>query len=178
MTTYIGLLRGINVGGANRLAMAQLRAAAETCGFRQVATYVQSGNIVFASEDAEEEVAAALAAQVAAVSGLKIPVMVRSRDELAAVVAGNPFPAAVTEPATLHVTFFREGDQLHGLTTLASGEFAPEAFAARGRNLYLHVPAGLGRSKLAITLARAAPGGTTRNWRTVTALLTMAEAVK
>jgi uncharacterized protein (DUF1697 family) len=170
MPTHVALLRGINVGGRNKVAMADLRAVVESLGFADVATYVQSGNVVFTAKAPKARaIEAALDEQL----GVSCSVVVLSRDELARVVADNPFPGE------------RDGKHLHAV--FSAGE--PDAAAvdaalekvggddeARivGGTLYLHTPNGLGRSKLAAELARRGPkDGTARNWTTVTKLLAM-----
>jgi uncharacterized protein (DUF1697 family) len=181
--THLALLRGINVGGRNRVAMADLRRVVAALGHTDVATYIQSGNVVFAGAGPDPAaVAAALERVIAAELGVPAAVVVLTRDELAAVVAGNPFPAA-EDPRRLHVTFTAtEIDPGTAAAVAAEEQRARQRggrdeVRVRGRVLYLHTPDGLGRSELAARLARTASGvvGTTRNWATVTALLAMLE---
>ena len=184
MPTHLALLRGINVGGRNRVAMADLRRVVAALGHTEVATYIQSGNVVFSTRDADARaVAAGLEGAIADELGVPAAVVVVDRDELAAVVAGNPFPD-VSDPKRLHVVF-------------TAGEIGPDTAAAvaaeverarqrgggddarvAGRAIYLHTPDGIGRSELAVRLARPAAGavGTARNWATVTRLLAMLES--
>lgn len=174
MQVMVALLRGINVGGRNLLAMADLRRIAGEAGFSDVRTYIQSGNVVLASEEGEAEaVAQQLQDAIAEATDLTPAVVVRTRDELAAVVAQNPF--ADRDPAHLHVTF-TDGDARQLTSALDLPAYAPEEAVAVGGDLYLHLPGGMGRSKLAVDLAKQkSPTGTTRNWRTVTKLLVMAD---
>lgn len=177
MTVMVVLVRGINVGGRSKLAMADLRAIAEGCGFAQVRTYIQSGNMVCSTpETSSEAVAAELQGALAAATELQPGVMARTRDELAAAVDGNPFAQRGEDPACLHVTFFGTGEKA-SLGSLDAAAYAPEELAVVGPQIYMFLPAGLGRSKLAGDLARlkGGPPGTTRNWRTTTKLLTMAD---
>jgi uncharacterized protein (DUF1697 family) len=173
------MLRGINVGGKAKLPMADLRRIVEGCGFEDVRTYIQSGNVVFSgSGRSSDAVAKRLQAAIADGSNVKPEVAVRSRAELAKVVDANPFLARGADAADLHVTFLcgntRSSAALGGLD-LAS--YAPDEAIARNREVYLYLPNGLGRSKLAADLARRGKTeGTTRNWRTVTTLLDMADA--
>jgi uncharacterized protein (DUF1697 family) len=172
MSVYVGLLRGVNVGSGTKLPMAQLREVAEGCGFRDVRTYVQSGNVVFRTGGSASAAAKALRAAIAAaVAHLDPAVAVRTVAELQAVVDHCPFD----DTAHVHVTFLVEGAKPRPVAIDAE-RYAPEEFVARGREIYLHLPNGMGRSKLALALGRggAAADGTTRNWRTVTTLLQMA----
>jgi uncharacterized protein (DUF1697 family) len=152
--------------------MADLRSAAEGCGFTDVRTYVQSGNVVFGASGPAAKVAAALRAAVREVAPTVDPaVALRTEEQLRAVVDGCPF----ADPASVHVTFLVEGARPRPLPD-DLGRFAPEEAVARGREVYLLLPNGIGRSKLAAALTRGGAGadGTTRNWRTVTTLLAMA----
>lgn len=168
----VALLRAVNVGGGGKLPMADLRAVATECGFDDVATYVQSGNLVFTTrEDDGAVVAATLRAALAAATGVDTDVMVRTRGELRNVVDANPFVDRTDDPTRLHVVFTAETAEVPDLDATA---FLPEEVAAIGRELYLYLPGGIGRSKLAVRVTgRKGPRGTARNWRTVTTLLEM-----
>jgi uncharacterized protein (DUF1697 family) len=177
MTVYVALLRGINVGGRSMLPMARLRQAAAECGFGAVRTYIQSGNLVFTSPDPPATVSARLAAAVAAAGGPQPRVALRTRDQLAAVVAGNPYAERAVEARQLHVAFLVEDAEPAPLDGLDLDAFAPEALTVAGRETYLFLPGGIGRSKLAIALDRPkSTAATVRNWRTVTTLLELAES--
>jgi uncharacterized protein (DUF1697 family) len=170
MPTHVALLRGINVGGRSKVAMADLRSVAESLGFEEVATYVQSGNVVFTAESVD---AAALSAAIEERLGVSPAVVVLTRDELEQVVAGNPWPEE-TDGKHLHVVF-TAGEPDAGVVEAAVEKVGgdDEARVVEG-TLYLHTPNGLGRSKLAAELARRGPkDGTARNWTTVTKLLAM-----
>jgi uncharacterized protein (DUF1697 family) len=179
--SHLALLRGINVGGRNRVAMAELRRVVAALGHTDVATYIQSGNVVFTSADPDAAaVAAALERAVADDLGVPAAVVVLDRAELAAVVAGNPFPGE-PDPKRLHVVFTAAGLDADAVAAVATEEERArerggrDEVRVRGRVLYLRTPDGLGRSELATRLARPAAGvrGTTRNWATVAALLAM-----
>lgn len=185
--THVALLRGINVGGRNRLAMADLRNVVTSLGHTDVATYIQSGNVVFTSKEADTTaLAAALERAIAEALTVAPRVVVLSRNELAQVIADNPFPDE-TNPKCLHAVFRSED--------MGPGEFAAVATALQrarekgsrdeaqvvGRTLFLRTPDGLGRSELATQLARSggALGGlvsaTMRNWATVRRLLALCD---
>jgi len=175
MNVYVALLRGINVGGRSALPMAQLRQVATECRFGAVRTYIQSGNLVFTSPDPAAEVAARLEAAVAAAGGPAPRVALRTRDELAAVVAGNPYQELATDPKQLHVAFLVEGAEPVPLDGLELDRFAPEELTVVGREVYLYLPGGIGRSALAEALTRPrSTDATVRNWRTVTKLVDLA----
>jgi uncharacterized protein (DUF1697 family) len=163
MARNVALLRGINVGGKNKVAMADLRELFVGLGGTDVETYIQSGNVVFAGVLDPAEIEAAVREGF----GLDLRVIVRTHDELARAVAGNPFPDA--DPKALHVGFLA-GDPPD--VELELEPFHPEDAVVRGRELYLHLPNGVGRSKLPAYVDRQLRTPTTvRNWRTVATLL-------
>ena len=174
MTTYVGLLRGINVGGNNKLPMADLRALCEGAGFTDVRTYVQSGNVVFGAKGAEKTVAQKLHGAIAAATGLDLVLTLRTGAELRAIVAGNPFPA-ISDGTKLHAMFLSAPP---GEITVGPDAYPPDTYVVAGREIYLALPDGMGRSKLAEVLGRqkALKGATARNWKTVLALTEMASA--
>jgi len=173
LSRQIVLLRGINLGSHNRIAMPALREALDEAGFDDVRTYVQSGNIALSSTLPPAKLAAKCRRLIADGFGLDIDVLVRTRAQLAAVVKRNPLDGVATDPKRYQVTFLsaRPSRKLvEELTALASGE---ERFAAHGRELYAWHPAGVARSKLWARLAGKGLGmtATSRNWATVTKLL-------
>jgi uncharacterized protein (DUF1697 family) len=180
--THVALLRGINVGGHNRVAMADLRDVVEGLGHTDVATYIQSGNVVFTAQGADtSRLAANLERAIAERLGVRPGVVVLSREELAGVVDDNPFPEE-KDPKCLHA-ILRQAD----LTQEERSALSVAAARARekggrdeaevvGRTLFLRTPDGLGRSVLAEQLNRAGAktgAGTARNWATVTKLLAL-----
>ncbi|HXK13823.1 MAG TPA: DUF1697 domain-containing protein [Gaiellaceae bacterium] len=170
MARQIALLRGINVGGNKRLEMARLRRLLEELGYEDVRTYVNSGNAVFSGPRRSEQ---HLEAALAKTFGFDVPVVLRSRAELADVVKANPLRGVVTDPAKYLVLFCAD----KASTDLAPADFAPETFEVRGREIYLWAPGGIGNSPLAKALANKSVGGksTARNWRTVEKLLELAD---
>ncbi len=168
-TTSVALLRGINVGGNRKLPMKDLSGWMERAGFEGVRTYIQSGNVVFShGARPEEELRTELEALIASRAGFDVPVMVRPASELAAVVDANPFPGV--EPTRLHVGFLTEPPDPAAVAAVDPATWAPEEFVVIGREIYLHLPDGMGRAQLPPRLKILAPA-TARNWRTVTALL-------
>jgi uncharacterized protein (DUF1697 family) len=177
--THVALLRGINVGGRNKVAMADLREVVSSLGHTDVVTYIQSGNVVFTSRSADTAgLAASLETRLAERLGVRPLVVVLSRDELARVIADNPFPDE-TDPKHLHAWFRAEPLEPDELRAVGEAEQRARQKGSRddvrvvGRTLFLRTPDGLGRSELAAQLARPAARATARNWATVTKLLAL-----
>ncbi len=176
MTRYAALLRGVNVGGRNRVSMAELRACLTGLGYLDVVTHLQSGNAVFtAAEGQPERVAAAVEGQLEDALGRRVAVTVRTAEELRTVVEGNPL--AVSDPARFLVVFLSEPVSPGWLGEVDPAAFAPERMRATGREVYLDLPDGIHRAKLPKLVERRAPGTcTARNWNTVTRLAELAAA--
>lgn len=175
MTVMVALLRGVNVGGKGKLPMADLRAIAADLGYGDIATYIQSGNLVLSTSQRAAVVEGELAAAIASSSSVRPAVMVRTRSQLAKVVEGNPFLRRGEDPGHAHVVF-ADGPAEALVAKLDLPGYAPEEAVAVGTALYLFLPNGVGRSPLATDVARQTGAvGTQRNWRTVTRLLAMAD---
>lgn len=170
------LLRGVNVGPHQRIAMARLREIVAGLGHRDVETYLQSGNVVFTPAGGPGGLEAPLAAAIAEATDLDVGVVVRTGGELAQVVAACPYP--VIDPTRVVVAFLGTAVGLEGLALGALDRYAPDELTLAGRHAYVSVPNGQGRSKLMAALTR--PGlptvVTVRNWRTVTALADLTAA--
>jgi uncharacterized protein (DUF1697 family) len=169
VTTWIGLLRGVNVGARNRLPMAELRQIIADVGGADVRTYVQSGNAVFtAAADDRAALAQRLAAALERAKGFRPAVLLLTCDELVQAMAANPFPEATAEPTTLHLFFLSRVPPHPDLDALERVRAGAERYALRGMVFYLWSPGGIGRSKLAAKAERAlGVEATARNWRTV-----------
>lgn len=166
---YVALLRGINLAGRRKVAMADLVRCFGEAGCEEVRTYIQSGNVVFSSTvRSEARLRAALEERVRDATGFDVAVVVRTGKEMAAVVEANPFPEA--EPARLLVGFLAEKPPPSAVAGLEAAVTAKEGFVVNGREIYLDLPDGIGRSKAPIALDRIKPTVTARNWRTVTRL--------
>ena len=175
MTTWVALLRGINLGSRKRISMVDLRALFETLGLDAIRTYVVSGNVVFESQRrARGALAGDIERAIESTLGHDVTVVLRTGPELARIVAANPFPDA--EIATLYVTFLGDTPARDRVRALEEVSIGGDEFAVRGTEVYLHVPNGYGRSKLnnETLERRLGVAGTTRNWRTTTALAGMA----
>ncbi|MFN0089936.1 MAG: DUF1697 domain-containing protein [Acidimicrobiales bacterium] len=165
----VALLRGVNVGGSNRLKMADLRAAVESLGLTDVETYLQSGNVVFTAPRSRSELGEAISARLRETCGIDVRVLTRTGAEMASIVAANPYQR--DDPTKVVVVFLPDAGAPPDLDLDA---FAPEGLTIHGRELYLDLPFGQGRSRLAAALAKLDDGAsTTRNWRTVLALSEM-----
>jgi uncharacterized protein (DUF1697 family) len=179
MRTYVALLRGINLGAHNKIAMADLRELFAAVGAEAIATYVQSGNVVFKSSvGSAPKLARAIEERIERDLGLGVKVLLRTNAELAGIAAGNPFDASGTDSATLHVTFLAERPDPARVRGLDPARGQPDEFRVAGREVYLHCPNGYGRSKLTNAYFEKQLGvaATTRNWRTVTKLAELASA--
>jgi uncharacterized protein (DUF1697 family) len=169
MTVYVALLRAINVGGTGILPMTTLAGLCTDLGFEKVKTYIQSGNVVFASRKGEAAVVTALEAALRKTLGKPVDVAVRSAKEMAAVLAGNPFPKA--PPAMVGVAFL--GKRVTRAMLEAVEIPDKEEVAAGAREVYIHFPDGMGRSKL--KLPKTWGPATIRNLNTVGRLAAMGE---
>jgi uncharacterized protein (DUF1697 family) len=178
MTTFLGFLRGINVGASRRVAMADLRAIlTDDLGHEDVTTYLQSGNVAFSATGTGPKREAALAADlrraIEARLGLDVGVVVRRREDVQALVDANPFPEeAKREPAKLLLVLLEGEVDRKALAAVDVDAFAPELVEVGKRALYVFYANGIHTSKLAPALDKVVgPVGTARNWNTVTKLL-------
>ena len=142
MSRHIVLLRGINLGPNRRVAMPRLREVLEQAGFEDVRTYVQSGNIVLSSAKKPDKVAADCERVIAEEFGFEVPVVVRTRDELAAVVKRNPLGKVATEPKRYQVSFLDRKPDAKLVKELKSLAAESEEFAANGRESIRVAPRG------------------------------------
>jgi uncharacterized protein (DUF1697 family) len=175
MGRMVALLRAVNVGG-RKLPMAGLRALCAGLGWADVATYIQSGNVVFSSGMTPAEAEAALEAAVTRAYGYAAPAIVRSAGEWARLAAINPFPeVAATEPNRLMLLVSKAPPAAGAAEAIAARAAAGERVRQAGGALWFHYPEGAGTSKLTPSLIDRAVGspGTARNWRTVRTLLEM-----
>jgi uncharacterized protein (DUF1697 family) len=176
MGTQVVLLRGINVGAANRIKMPALCEALVDAGLgSEPRTYVQSGNIAIESALGEAELMQAVSKMLAERFSIVTPVIVREAAELREVVDRNPFPdQAALNPKALQVTFLAAAPTPEMLSELEAQAVASERVASLGRHLFSWHPDGLARSKMAIRLTPKGVAATARNWTTVLALLELA----
>jgi uncharacterized protein (DUF1697 family) len=179
MNTYIALLRGVNVGGSNKLPMRDLAALLQELGLQSVKTYIQSGNAVFQSEQTNaRELSESITAAIHRSKGFAPYTLILTQEELAAAAAANPFPEGEAEPKTLHLFFLDGIPQAYDPSALERVKAPDERYQLIGRVFYLHAPAGIGRSKLAETAGKGwRVNITARNWRTVCEILALARGL-
>ena len=189
MATHVALLRGINVGGRNKVPMAELREVVTSLGHTGVTTYIQSGNVLFTtSEDDTAKLASSLEAAITGAFGIESSVVVLSRDDLAEILDRNPYPNE-PNPKFVHVVFLNAElpadvlDRVKAAESAAAAKGSRDTITAIGPALYVHTPDGFGPSELAPVLFRiiGTPGkkgvaATARNWSTSAKLLSLCEA--
>lgn len=177
MAQHILLLRGINLASRNRIAMPELRAALTGAGFDDVRTYLQSGNVVLSSSTKAEEVVRKVERLIAKEFGLDVPVVSRTRAQLAKVVAANPLQKIAKNPKRYQVSFLEAKATRELIRRVEEAAVPPEQVVAVGREIYAWHPDGVGRSQLWALLGSQRLGvtATSRNWTTVTSLLKLAD---
>jgi uncharacterized protein (DUF1697 family) len=168
-------LRGINVGPNNRIPMAELRSLLTQVGFGDVATHLQSGNVVLSYAESPEAAARRCEGLIAERFGMEIRSVVRTHHELEAVVRADPLPEAAADPKRYQVTFLESAPDPGIAARLTAVATPEERFAVIGREIYAWHPDGVARSRLATLLAGRGlkVTATARNWTTVTALLSL-----
>lgn len=188
MASHVALLRGINVGGRNKIAMTQLREVVASLGHTGVTTYIQTGNVLFTTPDSDtSRLASDLESAIASAFGITASVVVLSRDQLAQVLAGNPYQDE-PNPKLVHVVFLNAEppqdllDRIGAAESATAAKGSRDSIAAAGPALFLHTPDGYGTSELSQVLFRivGVPGkakiaATARNWATATKLLSLCE---
>jgi uncharacterized protein (DUF1697 family) len=176
MPSFVALLRGINVGGRNKIAMADLRALAEDLGWSAVWTYIQSGNVIFEAESDAFALEQELEHRIQRDFGFPVPVIVRSTVQWKSYSGSNPFPEAAANEANRLLLYVPKQAPLPGAeSALRERARDGEAIAIVGDALWIHFPGGSGRSKLSPALIDRLLGSpsTSRNWRTVLKLQEM-----
>jgi uncharacterized protein (DUF1697 family) len=173
---HILLLRGINVGSRNRIAMTTLREVLAKVGFDDVRTYLQSGNVVLSSGAKPEELARTCERLIEKRFHLEVPVVVRTRRQLAKVVERNPLRDVATDPKRYQVSFLEAKPTHDVVRRVKEAAVPPEQVVAIGREIYAWHPDTIARSRLWTLLAdrRLGVTATARNWTTVTSLLALA----
>jgi uncharacterized protein (DUF1697 family) len=178
MTIYIAMLRGINVSGHKIIKMERLRAMFEAMGFGQVKTYVQSGNVLFETDEPAASLSAKIQKRILKDFDFDVPVLTKSAKELADIVKRNPFTKEKgLDETKWHVTFIADDPPKNALELLQPLATGDEQVKIVGRAVYLHCPNGYGNTKLTNTTIekKLSGGATTRNWNTTKTLLKMAE---
>jgi uncharacterized protein (DUF1697 family) len=173
LNTYVALLRGINVGGKNKIAMKALHSSFVALGHGEVTTYIQSGNVVFRSASKQaSKLGPAIEDEISKTFGLRIGVLVRTPSDFDGVIEGNPFLDPGRDTSKLLVMFLDEAPRAGAIADLDPQRSPPDEFVVRGREIYAYCPNGFGRSKLSIDYfeRRLKTRATARNWNTVVKL--------
>ncbi len=175
--THVALLRGINVGGKNPLPMKDLARMFAGAGCANVRTYIQSGNVIFEAPAGAAKIAETVSANIEKRFGYRIPIVLRTSEQLLKTIAGNPFLQTGADVKTLHVYFLAAAPKAGAIAGLDQARSAPDVFHVRGQEIYLHLPNGMARTKLtnAYFDSKLSTTCTARNWTTV---LTLAEMMQ
>jgi uncharacterized protein (DUF1697 family) len=178
MPIYISLLRGINVGGHNKVPMDRLRAMCEGLGHEQVQTYIQSGNVVFKAPKAPpSSLSKKIEERILSEFGFAVSVMTRTPEQLGKAIQNNPFEkASSTFPAKVHIAFLSQAPKAEAVKRLETLATKTEQLRHSGQEVYLYYWDGMGKAKLTGSVIEKVLGvaATARNWNTVTKLYEMA----
>lgn len=177
MTTFVALLRSVNVAGHGRLTMADLRQSFLTLGHTDVSTYIQTGNVIFQSSNRNRaKLVAEIERQLEHDFGRAPAVILRTAPDLARIVSSSPYPRRDADPSRHHVTFLAEAPSKERLTTFAPPASGQDELVIIGEEIFVHTPDGYANTKLtgALLERRLGVTSTTRNWNTVTKLLDLA----
>lgn len=176
MTTFVALLRAVNVGSANRVRMADLRAAFLTAGYDDAVTHIQTGNVIFTTGESQETTRRRIEQLIHDGLGLTITAIVRSAAELCAVTTSNPFIAAASDPKQLYVGFLSAAPSADAVKAFDAMSFGDDAFEVVGREIFLRYANGAGSTKLTNTVIEKKLGvhSTSRNWNVTTKLAELA----
>lgn len=181
MKTYISILRGINVSGKNLIRIDALKKMYEVLGFEKVKTYIQSGNVVFQTEEScAEALEQKISEAILKLFILNVPVLVREASELKNILDRNPFSPLLNEDiGKLHITFLSTYPKKHLVLAIEKGSYLPDKYFIVGRSIYLYCPNGYGRSKLSNNFFenKLNVKATTRNLKTLNELVILAQDV-
>lgn len=178
MGVYIALLRGINVGGNNKLLMKDLTVLFEKAGCKKVVTYIQSGNVVFEADDkTAKTIAETMNKAVLKAFKIDVPFVIRDLGSFKKAVKASPYSSKKVDPKLVHVGFLKDKPSADKVADLEPGKFAPDEFQLIGQELHYLFPKGVGKSKMTSQYfdSRLKTIVTLRNWNTVLELLRMAE---
>lgn len=185
MTIYVALLRGINVGGHNKIKMAELKSMFQAIGLERVQTYIQSGNVLFDSVLDAKTLRERIEQEIEKVFGLTLTVILRTAAELEQIIANAPFSEAIrreaeesTDVETFYVCLLLEPPAPENIEQLTGFTSEIDDFRIEGREVYLLVREGVRNSKLANNLSRLNVPSTVRNWKTMNKLYSLAQAME
>ena len=179
MQTFISILRGINVSGQKKILMADLKALYENLKFREVKTYIQSGNVVFKSDSklSDIQLAKNIEKEISSKFNFEVPVIIRTKEELKNTIDQNPFVKEKNiDLKKLHVTFLSETPDKEKIEQIKNLDFSPDKFKIKDKEIYLHIPESYGETKLSNKFFenKLKITATTRNWNTVNRLFDLA----
>ncbi|NOU97045.1 DUF1697 domain-containing protein [Paenibacillus sp. LMG 31456] len=178
MTIYIALLRGINVSGHNMIKMSELKSMFQALGFGRVQTYINSGNVLFESEEGAETLQLRIENEIKLVFGLSISVILRTDKELERIIERCPFaPGSLTEGESIHLTLLKEAPSQEEIDRLPDVNYENDEYYMEDREIYILYRKSLLDSKLPKKFQKLVPQ-TARNWKTIIKLGTMVEAMK
>lgn len=181
MEAIISILRGINVGGKNKIPMAELKGLYEKAGFKNVTTYIQSGNVVFSTDKPDlKSLPDKIQQFIFKKYGFKVPIIVRTIDEMQKVADTNPMLKNKSlDKEKMHVTFLSDKPQKEHQEKIAAYQYKPDEYIIGGKEVFVYCPQGYGNTKLSNTFFenKLKVSATTRNWRTVNELLKIGKAL-
>jgi len=182
MTTFISILRGINVSGHNPIKMDALRQLYAGLHYSDVQTYIQSGNVIFRSAESDTRLLEkTIAAQILQTNGFRVPVLMLTLEELKSALENNPFMKdSAKDPAFMHLTFLSDNPDVFLSEKIPIENYLPDEFLISGKTIYLYCPNGYGNTKLSNTFfeSKLKLTATTRNLRTAKELLALAEKIQ
>ena len=182
METFISILRGINVSGQKKIQMTDLKAVYEKLGFKQVVTYIQSGNVIFRAEKQTDlKLAGIIEEAIFKKYKFDVPVLIRTEEEMQNIVYANPFlKQKGIEKERLYVTFLENTADKANEKSVQALDYSPDKFVVSGKEVYLYCPVGYGKTKLSNNFfeAKLKVKATTRNWNTVNKLLELSTQIK
>jgi uncharacterized protein (DUF1697 family) len=179
METFISILRGINVSGQKKILMTDLKALYENLKFTDVKTYIQSGNVIFKSNEklSDLEFAKKIESKIYKNYDFQVPVIIRRIDEMKHIISANPFLKEENiDVKKLHITFLSEIPDKENVESIEKIDFSPDKFVIRGKEIYLYIPNSYAETKLSNNFfeKKLKVKATTRNWNTVNKLSEMA----
>lgn len=179
MQTFISILRGINVSGQKKILMADLKVLYEDLKFKDVKTYIQSGNVIFKCSQklSDEKLSNKIEEAIFKKYDFHVPVIIRSENEMKQIISANPFLKEKNiDEKKLHITFLSAIPSEENAMSIQSMDFSPDRFIMRNKEIYLSIPASYGETKIsnAFFEKKLKVKATTRNWNTVNKLSAMA----
>ena len=176
--TFISILRGINVSGQKKILMADLKSLFEKLKFKEVATYIQSGNVIFKSDEklSEREVAEKIEKAIIKKYNFHVPVIIRNEEEFKKIISSNVFTKEESiDTKGFHVVFLSDFPAKANVELIESIDFSPDKFIIKGKEIYLHISGSYGETKLSNSFfeKKLKVTATTRNWNTVNKLFEM-----